>query len=70
MATVTIDATTPSSAVNFSVLRRAIDKILEAARRNQIVLASDEYALLFEIVYGSTDGKTATGTTTQAVITY
>lgn len=70
MATVTIDSTTPSSTVNWAVLRNLADKLLEMARRNQIQLAPDEYALLWEVVYAATDGKTATGTTTQAVITY
>lgn len=70
MATVTIDATTPSTTVNFAVLKRAVDKILDAARTNRIQLGADEYALLFEIAYAGTDGKTAAGTTSQAVITY
>lgn len=70
MATVTINSTTPSTSVNWAVLRRCCDKLLELARRNSIQLGTDEYALLWELVYGATDGKTATGTTTQAVVTY
>lgn len=70
MATVTIDATTPSATVNFAVLRAVCNRILEKARRNEFKLAPDEYTLLWEIVNASTDGKTVTGTTTQAVLTY
>ena len=70
MSTITIDATTPSATVNYSVLKSCCDRLLEQSRRNHIVLGADEYALLFEIVNASTDGKTATGTPTQAVITY
>jgi hypothetical protein len=69
MATVTIDATNPSAAVNFAVLRNCIGKMLEAARSNVVTLAPDEYQLLWEMYTGATDGKTA-GTSTQAVVTY
>lgn len=70
MATVTIDATTPSASVNWAVVRSICLKLCEKARRNQIQLGADEYALLWELATASTDGKTVTGTTTQAVITY
>ena len=70
MSTVTIDASTPSATVNWAVLKSCCNRILELARRNSIQLGSDEYTLLWEIVNASTDGKTATGVTTQAVITY
>lgn len=70
MATVTIDSTNPSSTVNFAVLRACCLRILELARRNSIQLGTDEYTLLWEVANGATDGKTATGTTTQAVLTY
>ncbi len=70
MATVTIDATTPSATVNFAVLRALAARLLELSRRNSLSLGTDEYTLLWEIVNASTDGVTATGTTTQAVLTY
>lgn len=70
MATVTIDASTPSASVNYAVLKSTVDKILEMHRRGQINVGADGYRLLFELVYASTDGKTNTGTTSQAVVTY
>jgi hypothetical protein len=70
MSTVTIGAATPSASINFAVLRALADRLLDMSRRNDIVLGKDEYVLLWELAYGATDGKTATGTTTQAVVTY
>ena len=70
MATVTIDASTPSTKVNYAVLKSCCDRLLTMARNNQIQLGADEYNLLFEIVYAGTDGKTAAGSSSQAVITY
>jgi hypothetical protein len=70
MSTITIDASTPSAAVNFAVLRAFCERILTMSRLNQIKLGNDEYQLVWEIVNAASDGKTATGTTTQAVLTY
>jgi len=69
MATVTIDATTPSASVNWPTLRNLALKLCELDRRNSISLGADEYALLWELATGATDGAT-TGTSTQAVVTY
>ena len=69
MATVTIDATNPSSTVNWAVLRNLALKICELDRRNSLQLGTVEYTLLWELATGATDGKTG-GTSTQAVVTY
>lgn len=70
MPTVTINASTPSASVNWAVLKAFCERMLTKARNNEIQLGTDEYALLWELVYGATDGKTATGVTSQAVVTY
>lgn len=70
MATVTINSTTPSATVNLAVLMSLIDKLQTMAERNQIVLGTDEYALLNELRFANTTGLHSTNVISQIVITY
>lgn len=70
MSTINIDNNEPSATINFADLRAFCDKLLEKSRRGEFKLAEDEYILLWTIVYANFDGKTATGTSTAAVVTY
>lgn len=72
MATLTINSTTPSAAVNLDTLHSAIDKILTADRINQpINLSPDEAQILCELKYAVTTGvPTSTYTVTSIAITY
>jgi hypothetical protein len=69
MSTTTIDASNPSATVNLPVLKSALNRLLEADRRNGSVLGPDEYMLLWALANGPTDGATA-GTVTSIAITY
>jgi hypothetical protein len=42
MATIAINATTPSTAVNLAVLNRALDKIIDAHKINGVVKLADD----------------------------
>lgn len=71
MATLTIDATTPSTTVNLAVLKNALDKIIGAHKINGVVrLADDEFQLINEIRYAVTTGLPSTNTVSSLTITY
>lgn len=71
MATITIDASNPSTSVNIAVLKSALDKILEAARRNdRVMISSDEYIVLNEIRFAVATGVPSANTVTAVQMTY
>lgn len=71
MATLTIDSTTPSAAVNLAVLKNALDKIIDAHKINGVVrLADDEFRLINEIRFAVTTGLPSTNTVSSLTITY
>ena len=71
MATITIDATNPSTTVNVSVLKNCLANILEADRRGgSYTLAPDEYVLLNEILFAVSTGVPSTNTVTAVQMTY
>ena len=75
MATFTIDATQPGAtsgpaSANVNTLVNAVKNVLEADRRNAVYnLAPDEYQVLWGLVYGNADGKTATASTVSSIVT-
>ena len=71
MATVMINATTPSTAVNINVLKNALDKIIDAHKINGVArLADDEFLLINELRYAVTTGVGSTNTVTTITVTY
>lgn len=70
MAAVTIDSTTPSATVNIAVLLKLVDKLLDLADRNSLVIGKDEYILLNELRFAVTTGVPSANTVTSIAITY
>ena len=70
MATLTINATTPSASTNLAVLLKLVDKIQALAERNTLVLGTDEYVLLNELRFAVTTGLPSANVISQIVITY
>lgn len=71
MATIVIGAATPSATVNIAVLKKVLDKILEADRRNAPVqIAPDEYILLNEIRFAVTTGVPSANVVSAVTMTY
>lgn len=70
MATVTIDASNPSTTVNLAVLKSALDKLLDAADVNSYDLAPDEYILINELRYATTTGIGGANVISAITITY
>ena len=71
MSTVAIDATHPSATINLAVLKKCLERILEADRRNQpVTLSPDEYILLNEIRYAVTTGVGSTNVVSAVTMTY
>lgn len=70
MSTLDIDATHPSSSINLSVLLKLLDKLLDLADRNSIVIGKDEYILLNEMRWAVTTGVGSTNTVSNIQITY
>lgn len=71
MSTIAINSTTPSTTVNLAVLKKALDKIIDAHKINGVVrLADDEFLLINEIRYAVTTGVASTNTVTAVTMTY
>ena len=71
MATIAIDATTPSVTVNLAVLKKALDKIIDAHKINGVVkLADDEFRLINEIRYAVTTGVASANVVSAVTMTY
>lgn len=71
MATIAINASTPSASVNINVLKNALDKIIDAHKINGVVrLADDEFRLINEIRYAVTTGVASANVVTAVTMTY
>lgn len=71
MATIAINATTPSTTVNLAVLKKALDKIIDAHKINGVVrLADDEFLLINEIRYAVTTGVASANVVSAVTMTY
>ena len=71
MATIVIDATTPSASVNLAVLKKALDKLIDAHKTNGVVkLADDEFRLVNEIRYAVTTGVASANVVSAVTMTY
>jgi hypothetical protein len=71
MSTIAIDATNPSTTVNLAVLKKALDKIIDAHKINgPVTLANDEFILINEIRFAVSTGVASARVVSAVTMTY